>query len=176
MKFVYWILTFILLACNTVFADTMRPANGVACHTTEQTYFDRDGVTPWGCVPARGPAYSFTVFSGSTLIWSSTLPTDQPAVFFDISEKQQGGPRLVVKRDLAADPEGYVVFFGAVQLVGFHELKGGGSVINWPILEEVGKRFRIPRNGSVHDIQIGKIIGTTGPTANNEYSITITHE
>lgn len=160
---------------SAAIASSMRPADGKPCYSTEKTYFDTDGVTPFACKPAGGPAYSFKVYAGSNLLWSGDLPADQPEVYFDLQAKKEEDkkvtPRLVIKRDLESDPNGYVIFFGESRLAGFKTVTAPGTSISLPQMLEIGWRLLVrPDSGEV-DRRFGTVKG--GVVDDNDYRLVI---
>lgn len=163
----------IAMISNTAVADDIRPAYGKPCYQTEKTYYDKDGITPFQCESAGGPAYNFTVHEGDELLWEGKLPTTEPRAYFDLPKSsesdKESGIRLVVKRDLRADPMGHAVFFGEENLNSIVTSKSGEHNIHMPIMQTIGKTTLTKDREVV--THIGKIDGAK--TDFSEYIFTI---
>lgn len=167
-----------LILNTTVLAASMRPADGEACYPTEKTYFDKDGVTPFACAPAGGPAYSFEVYVGDRLLWKGKLVSTEPEVYFKLPTTTEAekhlGPRLVVRRDLERDPSGKVVFFGESSLGAIKTFSAGGNTLQVPEMHERGATVAFPLEKREGTIPVGKISGAVFDQ--NDYRVVIRSE
>lgn len=165
-----------LLLFTGIAAADDRWVDGKPCYPTEKTYYDADGVTPYMCRSASGPAYSFQVFVDKKLLWDAKLPSDKPEVYFDLpvtSEAEQKlTPRLIVRRDLGTDPTGAALFFGEVHLAAIKRFTGGGNSMEVPEFSHTGKTFPITQNESTFNI--GTLPGTV--FSENNYRIVVRRE
>jgi len=161
-----------------VFAASMRPAGSKACYPTEETYFDKDGVTPVFCAPAGGPSYSFEVYVGDRLLWEGKLVSTEPEVYFKLPTTTEAEkrllPRLVIKRDLERDPSGKVVFFGESSLGAIKTYSAGGSTLQLPEMYERGATVVFPLAKKDGTIPVGKISGAVFDQ--NDYRLVIRSE
>lgn len=159
-----FIASICLTVASAATAGHMRMADGKPCYPTEKTYYDKDGVTPFGCEPASGPAYAFKVWSQSTLLWEGELASSVPAVYFPLKvssgAKENSQPRLVIRRDLSADPTGQVVFFGETHVESIKTLKvENGSTIQAPENHETGITVRV-KPGSTAEFAFAQLPGS----------------
>ncbi|MDF9778876.1 hypothetical protein [Pseudomonas baetica] len=166
-------LSAVLLLPSAAMAEESRLAGGKPCYPTEKTYFDKDGITPHTCVPNGGPAYNFKVFDGNKLIWEGALPSSKPEVTYDFPQRsvveKSKAPRLVVKRDLSADPMGKVVFFGEEHLRSIDDVQIGSNKNQIPKIQSTG--ISIPVGESEVITRMGKIEGAAVDFKNYRISV-----
>lgn len=161
-----WAIVFVVMIwSNASMADVLREANGKSCFPTERTYF-KDGV-PVYCAPAGGPAYSFDVYAGNSLIWSGELPANKPSVYFDLPGNNDKPLRLVFKRDLEASPSGYVLRFAESKTAKISQFKAGENVIYAPETEEVGVLIPV-ESGKEVNVHVGIL---PGAVISNDYRV-----
>ena len=148
------------LTSNASAVGGTRLAEGKPCYSTERTFYAEDGVTPFQCEASGGPAYSFKVYVGKQLLWEGALPTTAASVHFELPEGSEGkpAPQLVVARDLSADPEGRVVFFGEEHLQAIMHLQSGDGQLHVPTINSIGLSVRV-KDAAVVD-PVGPIAGS----------------
>lgn len=153
------VLSAALCSAQIAMAGEIRMADGKPCHPTERTFYAEDGATPYQCEAAGGPAYRFEVYDGENLLWKGELPPHEPEVYFEFQEKlsEKDFSRLLVKRDLNADPQGRVVFFGEQHVQRVDTLESAnGTLMKMPVLQKVG--FSIPVKES-RELKLSAVAG-----------------
>lgn len=157
------LITGSLFLNSSVFAASMRLADGKPCYPTEKTIFGKDGVTPFSCIPAGGPAYSFKVYVREHLLWSGKLASTEPEVFFELptttkTEKNRL-PHLIIKRDLERDPTGNIIFFGESSLGAMKSYTADGNSLQLGEMQLKGVTFASPSPKQEKAVHVGKISG-----------------
>lgn len=152
-----------MILMNSTLMAEVRQTDGKPCYPTEKTYYAEDGVTPFQCIPSGGPAFTFTVYDGTDVVWSGILPIAEPIVYFELPPKMQSAERsttrLFVTRDLKTDPLGNSVFFGEEHLYDIEAYGQEGNVIQIPRMISLGKS--VPKVTSKVTFKMGRIEGAT---------------
>ena len=150
--------TFLSSSASAV--EGARLAHGKPCYSTERTFYAEDGVTPFQCEASGGPAYAFKVYVGKELLWEGVLPTTAANVHFELPGGSYGkpAPQLVVTRDLSADHEGHVVFFGEKHLQAIMHLQSDDGELHVPAINSIGLSVRV-KDATVVD-PVGPIVGS----------------
>lgn len=104
------------------------------------------------------------------VLWDGSLKANEAAVYFDLPDEKTSVSRLVVKRDLNADPAGWVLFFVQESLVAVESYKAGDAVVQAPVIKSVGISIR---SGSGKETtNVGNIAGSDVDFTNFRFSIT----
>lgn len=149
-----------LLTSNASAVGGTRLADGKPCYPTERTFYAEDGVTPFQCEASGGPAYEFKVYVGKQLLWEGVLPTTAASVNFELPGGSEGKPasQLVVTRDLSADHDGRVVFFGEEHLQAIMHLQSNDGELHVPAINSIGLSVPV-KDATVVD-PVGPIVGS----------------